>query len=147
VSALAEQADAHRTQVFSHGLFGGVGVVRVDGVRQLVVLVVGVVARPRHGNVDASALARQMQADPDYAVKVIEGREGKNRVARPCEPCLRKLILNVSVSAAGGVLALYRAGGMKLHFRVSACSNVTGNRAYQVWWAVPGHIPDIARHW
>lgn len=50
------------------------------------------------GHVDASMLARQMLADPDYALKVIEGRERDIVWCDQANSCLRRLILNVPVA-------------------------------------------------
>ncbi|MCG4454902.1 NADH:flavin oxidoreductase [Pseudomonas sp. MMS21-TM103] len=50
------------------------------------------------GHVDASMLARQMLADPDYALKVIEGREAEIVWCDHANSCLRRLILNVPVA-------------------------------------------------
>lgn len=50
------------------------------------------------GHVDASMLARQMLADPDYAVKVIEGREAEIVWCDHANSCLRRLILNAPVA-------------------------------------------------
>ncbi|GAB7549452.1 oxidoreductase [Cupriavidus sp. 8B] len=50
------------------------------------------------GHVDASMLARQMLADPDYAVKVAEGREREIVWCDHANSCLRRLILNVPVA-------------------------------------------------
>lgn len=50
------------------------------------------------GHVDASMLARQMLADPDYAVKVIEGRVSDIVWCDHANSCLRRLILNVPVA-------------------------------------------------
>lgn len=50
------------------------------------------------GHVDASMLARQMLADPDYAVKVIEGREAEIVWCDHTNSCLRRLILNAPVA-------------------------------------------------
>lgn len=50
------------------------------------------------GYVDASMLARQMLADPDYAAKVIEGREDEIVWCDHQNSCLRRLILNVPVA-------------------------------------------------
>jgi 2,4-dienoyl-CoA reductase-like NADH-dependent reductase (Old Yellow Enzyme family) len=50
------------------------------------------------GHADASMLARQMLADPDYAAKVIEGREGEIVWCDNANSCLRRLILNVPVA-------------------------------------------------
>ena len=50
------------------------------------------------GHVDASMLARQMLADPDYALKVIEGREREIVWCDHANSCLRRLIFNVPVA-------------------------------------------------
>ena len=50
------------------------------------------------GDVDASMLARQMLADPDYAVKVIEGREAEIVWCDHANSCLRRLVLNAPVA-------------------------------------------------
>ncbi|ADG18143.1 NADH:flavin oxidoreductase/NADH oxidase [Paraburkholderia atlantica] len=50
------------------------------------------------GHADASMLARQMLADPDYAAKVIEGREREIVWCDHANSCLRRLILNVPVA-------------------------------------------------
>ncbi|MBB5497612.1 NADH:flavin oxidoreductase [Paraburkholderia sp. MM5384-R2] len=50
------------------------------------------------GHADASMLARQMLADPDYAVKVIEGREQQIVWCDHANSCLRRLILNVPIA-------------------------------------------------
>lgn len=50
------------------------------------------------GHVDASMLARQMLADPDYAVKVIEERMRQIVWCDHSNSCLRRLILNVPVA-------------------------------------------------
>ena len=50
------------------------------------------------GHADASMLARQMLADPDYASKVIEGRERDIVWCDHSNSCLRRLILNVPVA-------------------------------------------------
>ena len=50
------------------------------------------------GHVDASMLARQMLADPDYAQKVIEGRERDVVWCDQTNSCLRRLIFNVPVA-------------------------------------------------
>lgn len=50
------------------------------------------------GHADASMLARQMLADPDYAVKVIEGRERDIVWCDHSNSCLRRLIFNVPVA-------------------------------------------------
>lgn len=50
------------------------------------------------GHVDASLLARQMLADPDYAAKVVEGREEEIVWCDNANSCLRRLILNVPVA-------------------------------------------------
>lgn len=50
------------------------------------------------GHVDASMLARQMLADPDYALKVIEGREHEIVWCDHANSCLRRLIFNVPVA-------------------------------------------------
>lgn len=50
------------------------------------------------GYADASMLARQMLADPDYAVKVIEGRERDIVWCDHANSCLRRLIFNVPVA-------------------------------------------------
>lgn len=50
------------------------------------------------GHADASMLARQMLADPDYASKVMEGREGEIVWCDHANSCLRRLILNIPVA-------------------------------------------------
>jgi 2,4-dienoyl-CoA reductase (NADPH2) len=50
------------------------------------------------GHVDANMLARQMLADPDYAVKVLEGRETDINWCDHANSCMRRLILNVPVA-------------------------------------------------
>ena len=50
------------------------------------------------GHVDATMLARQMLADPDYAVKVIEGRTSEIVWCDHANSCMRRLILNVPVA-------------------------------------------------
>ncbi|MCY1287119.1 NADH oxidase [compost metagenome] len=50
------------------------------------------------GHVDASMLARQMLADPDYALKVIQGRESEIVWCDHANSCLRRLILNAPVA-------------------------------------------------
>ncbi|GLU38374.1 hypothetical protein [Pseudomonas sp. NBRC 100443] len=50
------------------------------------------------GHADASMLARQMLADPDYAVKVIEGRDAEIVWCDHSNSCLRRLVLNVPVA-------------------------------------------------
>jgi len=50
------------------------------------------------GHVDASMLARQMLADPDYAAKVISGREAEINWCDHANSCMRRLILNVPVA-------------------------------------------------
>ena len=50
------------------------------------------------GHVEASMLARQMLADPDYASKVLEGREHEIVWCDHANSCLRGLILNAPVT-------------------------------------------------
>lgn len=50
------------------------------------------------GYVDASMLARQMLADPDYAAKVIAGREADIVWCDRTNSCVRRLIFNVPVA-------------------------------------------------
>jgi 2,4-dienoyl-CoA reductase-like NADH-dependent reductase (Old Yellow Enzyme family) len=50
------------------------------------------------GHVDATMLARQMLADPDYAVKVIEGRTSEIAWCDHANSCMRRLILNIPVA-------------------------------------------------
>ncbi len=50
------------------------------------------------GHVDASMLARQMLADPDYADKVIAGRTADIVWCDHSNACMRRLILNVPVA-------------------------------------------------
>lgn len=50
------------------------------------------------GHVDASMLARQMLADPDYAMKVIDGRYDEVVLCDHRNSCLRRLILNIPVA-------------------------------------------------
>ncbi len=50
------------------------------------------------GHVDASMLARQMLADPDYAAKVISGREKEIVWCDRANSCVRRLILNIPVA-------------------------------------------------
>lgn len=50
------------------------------------------------GDADASMLARQMLADPDYAAKVIEGRETEIVWCDHANSCMRRLILNAPVA-------------------------------------------------
>lgn len=50
------------------------------------------------GYVDASMLARQMLADPDYAAKVLSGRETDIVWCDNANSCVRRLILNVPVA-------------------------------------------------
>jgi 2,4-dienoyl-CoA reductase-like NADH-dependent reductase (Old Yellow Enzyme family) len=49
------------------------------------------------GTVDATMLARQMLADPDYANKVLEGRVGDIVWCDHANSCMRRLILQVPV--------------------------------------------------
>jgi 2,4-dienoyl-CoA reductase (NADPH2) len=50
------------------------------------------------GHADATMLARQMLADPDYAVKVIEGRTSEIVWCDHANSCLRRLVLNIPVA-------------------------------------------------
>lgn len=50
------------------------------------------------GHVDASMLARQMLADPDYATKVVNGREADIVWCDHSNSCLRRLIFNAPVT-------------------------------------------------
>ncbi|MEP9317762.1 NADH:flavin oxidoreductase [Pseudomonas sp. LABIM340] len=50
------------------------------------------------GHADGSMLARQMLADPDYAVKVLEGRDSEIVWCDHSNSCLRRLILNAPVA-------------------------------------------------
>ena len=50
------------------------------------------------GHVDATMLARQMLADPDYAAKVIDGRTSEIVWCDHANSCLRRLVLNIPVA-------------------------------------------------
>ena len=50
------------------------------------------------GHVDASMLARQMLADPDYATKVLEGRVSDIVWCDHANSCMRRMILDVPVA-------------------------------------------------
>ena len=50
------------------------------------------------GYADATMLARQMLADPDYAVKVIEGRTSEIVWCDHANSCMRRLVLNIPVA-------------------------------------------------
>lgn len=49
------------------------------------------------GHVDATMLARQLLADPDFAAKVVEGRESEVVWCDQANSCMRSLMLNVPV--------------------------------------------------
>ncbi|WP_435526710.1 hypothetical protein [Microbacterium aurantiacum] len=50
------------------------------------------------GHADATMLARQLLADPDYANKVIEGREGDIVWCDHANSCMRRLMTNIPVA-------------------------------------------------
>lgn len=50
------------------------------------------------GQVDATMLARQLLADPDYAAKVLEGRTSEIVWCDHANSCLRRLVLNIPVA-------------------------------------------------
>ena len=50
------------------------------------------------GHADATMLARQMLADPDYAVKVVEGRTSEIVWCDHANSCMRRLVLNIPVA-------------------------------------------------
>lgn len=50
------------------------------------------------GHADATMLARPMLADPDYAVKVIEGQASEIVWCDHANSCMRRLILNIPVA-------------------------------------------------
>ena len=50
------------------------------------------------GQADATMLARQLLADPDYPVKVVEGRTSEIVWCDHANSCLRRLVLNVPVA-------------------------------------------------
>jgi 2,4-dienoyl-CoA reductase (NADPH2) len=50
------------------------------------------------GHADATMLARQLLVDPDYAVKVIEGRTSEIVWCDHANSCLRRLVLNIPVA-------------------------------------------------
>ncbi|KAE8765380.1 NADH:flavin oxidoreductase [Georgenia thermotolerans] len=49
------------------------------------------------GHADATMLARQLLADPDYPTKVVEGRESEIVWCDQANSCMRRLMLNVPV--------------------------------------------------
>ena len=50
------------------------------------------------GHVDATMLARQLLADPDYAAKVVQGRTSEIVWCDHANSCLRRLVLNIPVA-------------------------------------------------
>ncbi|WP_406430202.1 NADH:flavin oxidoreductase [Streptomyces sp. NBC_01589] len=50
------------------------------------------------GHADATMLARQILADPDYALKVVEGRTSEIVWCDHANSCLRRLVLNIPVA-------------------------------------------------
>jgi 2,4-dienoyl-CoA reductase (NADPH2) len=50
------------------------------------------------GHADATMLARQLLADPDYPVKVTEGRTSEIMWCDHANSCMRRLVLNIPVA-------------------------------------------------